>query len=202
MLCIQGPSGIIDPPAQLLYHPKRCIDSIAARQRNDIVLLKPHGSMMYNPFGGGISFGGTPWLDNIGGIKLAPVIACGGRRRYPVLDACIFIPDLVPPGHSEEHLIDLKSDVFQAVRRCISECNALVVCGLQAGEPDTPEVGGYLAQVRNGIPALHVDIDHDNPAGALLKKYGPSRYQTVAVPDVQRIPDILSKMLAEIAIVT
>lgn len=189
-LYIQGPFGVIPAPNQLLYHPKRCMEIFQIRKPGDVMLLKPHGSMMYNPYGGLISIGQNPWIDQIEDCEWSDLRG-PGRRQYPVSDQCLLVPDLVPPGHNEKHLIDLDTDVVPAINSSISECDVLILCGLRAAEPDKAEVDRYLSNLRYGTPILHVDINRDNPAGKILKKYSPTGYKEIEVGEVATIPERL-----------
>ena len=88
---------------------------------------------------------GNTWLDSsahitLRGIHWTPLIG------WPLDNMPILLPDLVPPGHSELHLLDTVTDVVPAINQSIHECDALILCGLSAREPDTEEVSGYLTE--------------------------------------------------------
>lgn len=184
----QSEFRIIDAPGRLLYHPKRCCELLGIRQPRDVVLLKPHGSMMRVPYAG-ISFGQNPWLWHMSKFHIKSIAQ--GRTEYPVRNRCGLPPGLVPPGHNEKHLIDMDTDVVPAIGQTIRECDAFILCGLSAGEPDTAEVEKYLSNLRSGTPTIHVDLCHDTPAADLLKRYSPSGYQTLDISRVKTLPDVL-----------
>ena len=183
-LYFRGQYGVIDKPGRFLFHPKKCCEMLGTRQPGDVVLLKPHGSMMWEPYSG-VSFGQNPWISQCTDINIREVKQ--GRREYPVTNRCVLVPDLVPPGHNEKHLIDMDTDVFQAVPQAIAQCDALVLCGLRAGEPDTAEVERYLSELRDGTPAFHFDRCLDTPAGDMLKRYSPSGYHGLDLSQVATI---------------
>jgi hypothetical protein len=144
--------------------------------------------MMRAPYAG-ISFGQNPWLSQITNINIGNIPQ--GTSEYPVTNRCVLVPDLVPPGHNEKHLIDMDTDVFPAIIQAIAQCDALILCGLRAGEPDTPEVERYLSHLRDGTPAIHVDLCLDTPAGAMLKRYSPSGYHGLDISHVATIHNLV-----------
>ena len=187
-LYFQGQYSVINPPGRLLFHPKKCVEILRDRRPGDVALFKPHGSMMRSPYAG-ISFGQNPWLSRITKFEASDISQ--GRTEYPVTNRCIFVPDLVPPGHNEKHLIDMDTDVFPAINQAINQCDALILCGLRAGEPDTPEVERYLSNLRDGTLAFHVDLNLDTPAGAILKRYSPTGYHGLEISQIANIHNLI-----------
>jgi hypothetical protein len=75
-----------------------------------------------------LGFGNT-WLDpsahlTLQGMQKTPLIG------WPLDNMPILLPDLVPPGHSELHLLETGTDVVPAINHTIHECDALILCGL------------------------------------------------------------------------
>jgi len=158
------------------------------------LLLKPHGSISYDRLGGLILIGfGNTWLDPSAHMTLrcvhgTPLIG------WPLDNMPILLPDLVPPGHSELHLLDTVTDVVPAINQSIRECDALILCGLSAREPDTEEVKRYLSNLEIGTPVVHVDKNRNNPAGLLLKAVSRGSYSECEIDEVETIPAQLLAM--------
>jgi hypothetical protein len=193
-LCLSGLNRIVDVDKRFLYHPLTCMADLRQRKPGWPLLLKPHGSISYDRLGRAMLIGfGNTWLDPSAHITLRGLRATP-RIGWPLDNMPILLPDLVPPGHSQLHLLDTVTDVVPAINQSIHECDALILCGLSAREPDTEEVERYLSNLKIGTPVVHVDKNRNNPAGLLLKAVSGGSYSECEIDEVDAIPARLLAM--------
>ena len=192
-LCLSGVDAIVDTGKRFLYNPSNCMAELWRRKPGWPLLLKPHGSLSYDRLGTMLIGCGNTWLDPSAHITLRGIHGTP-RFGWPLDNMPILLPDLVPPGHSELHRLETATDVVLAINQSIHECDALILCGLSAREPDTKEVRQYLSNLKTGTPVIHVDKNRDNDAGRLLKAVSADSYSECEIDEVETIPARLLAM--------
>jgi len=138
------------------FNPPHALQDLAEQKPRQPVLIKPHGSITWDPFTLFGPPGPHPWLS-MGRNSVFAHSDWIPRLCYPRPTAP-FLPDLVPPGHAGDHLWDMKSQAQPATRDALQRCDALIVCGLSAVEPDTAEISMYLQSLRPRTYTAHVDV--------------------------------------------
>jgi hypothetical protein len=145
-----------------------------------VICLKPHGSVSFYSHGiAGAGSGfllpdGTEvlhwrWPINItGNTVFYPFPSEAIKIKYPP-DLCPQLPDLVPPGHSIDHLCDPASTVRHAAKNVLGRADLVICCGLRGEGPDTAEITDLLSAVRDGTPTVYVGTDPGCNAATQLK---------------------------------
>lgn len=136
-------------------------------------LIKPHGSISSRGVSAAFALGPNPWLRNmmIQGCKTF-LYSDEMDKEYPPV-SCPSLPDLVPPGHNEEHLSFptrfREHDCIQAM----SSADSVVFVGVSGSEPDTAEIARYIDHIpitsRIATVGLRRYDDQDNSLARLLK---------------------------------
>jgi hypothetical protein len=180
-----GPSWAIWPTENRKVYAK----SLDGGQKL-IPVIKPHGSIA-------VSF--TNMLTtNLQGTNQISIYDCKyddpAYGEYPPVVPPAF-PDLVPPGHSGNHLANCKTDIGQAIRLALDACNLLVVCGVSAAEPDFAELSGYFHTLNSRQKCVYAGIrtpdysDETSNMSRILKASGAD-YSFVDQNEVENIIDL------------
>jgi len=173
--------------------PVFCVEQASSRTAEEIVVLKPHGSISHTfPSYGGSEGGGLFVVNNCdGGWRFA--------RNEIELHECPSFPDLVPPGHSQYHLANYETNVMQAVKHSFAEADFVLLCGFRAAGPDATELEAFLEACNPGTPAAHVGLrsadDESNSAGNLLRRFC-APYAFFDAAEVQSIPPWINASLS------
>lgn len=155
----------------------------------DTLVLKPHGSATFGNF-----FQMLPredsanlWLEDVafernGGNDWETVV----RRQH---DCFPTLPDLVPPGHSYEHLSNPMSETRLAAELFATLADFVVFCGLSGKGPDEPEVKAFMQKLSPNCIRFHIGLDADRstPVAAGLGS-ASGRYYFVHADDVLDLP--------------
>jgi hypothetical protein len=183
-------------PPRFKYQPQQSLKLLSARKHYEGVLLKPHGSIAWNPIG--IGGPANPWL--LGGPRYMVIEdSVTSRGIYPP-NGCTMFPDLVPPGHAENHLLDVMSDAVPATVQAIENCAALIVCGFSAQSPDDVEADGYFSKLKRNTPVIHIDVkekEGKTKAEELLRRYA-SHYEFLPAEKLTELIPRLNAALSSV----
>lgn len=147
---------------------KEQFPGIASRET---LVLKPHGSInFYTDFG--LYQPKTEPLHNFALYTKIKGFSTWPRADYQEIRPSIF--DVVPPGHwGPGHITNPFFNIDDLCRDVIASADVIILCGLSAADPDTPEIDALLSHAAKGSLAIHVGLDGDseNIAAKLLRKH-------------------------------
>jgi hypothetical protein len=140
----------------------RCYDFIDKMPVDSFRVLHPHGSM--SDFRPGVSGLGPASFDDTFEDGIIFLITHDvsdyfpSRFIYPYQYPCPDYPDLVPPGHSSDHLMAKWSDYPKTIGRLVSEADVIGCLGFSSVPPDDTEFAIYVRKVKQSAKAFSIGL--------------------------------------------
>lgn len=139
------------------------------------LVISVHGSYGFLPEASVIR-DPNPWLSDH---RFSGCYELGvGRRWNPAPSHFPAVPDLIPPGHAGDHMVNPSCTARIHAKAEIAKADLVVFCGLSGREPDTAEIVELIASIPSHTKVIHVGLDADRstPVGSMLLATCESRY--------------------------
>ncbi len=153
------------------------------------LVLKPHGSATFGNFSQFLPLEDSAnlWLEDVVFDRNAGNDWETTSSPHPLYFPTL--PDLVPPGHSYQHLSNPMAETRLAAEMFAKGAQIVVVCGLSGRGPDEPEVSSLLGCLSPQCLRFHVGLDRDrNSPDANGLRAVPDRYYFLHSNEVQNLP--------------